>query len=377
MTVEYRGLTWDHPRGVDALRAAVTEPGAPACAIEWDTQPLEGFESASIAENAKAYDLLVLDHPHKGEALRHRALRPLDDVFEADELDRWRLASVGRSFESYEAEGKSWALPLDAATQVSVLADPTLPVPDTWDEAVALAREVPAVLPTTGPHLFLTLCSIAVAHGVEPGSSPQHFIAPEVIADALRTIAAFVDADANYPMTHNPITVLDQMARQGGPVYCPHVYGYVTYSQDRVPRPLQFRDAPRGRSGRRGSVLGGTGIAISARCEPDSALRDHIRWLMSEPVQRTFIPRHAGQPGAAAAWGDPEVNGQARQFYAHTRATIDDAWIRPCHDGGIDFQRQASDRVRAAVFTGIGAADLADELTGLYHRSRETQEQTA
>ncbi|WP_395309236.1 hypothetical protein V4U86_28795 [Mycobacterium sp. AMU20-3851] len=377
MSRRYRGLTWDHPRGADALRAAVTEPTAPACSIAWDVQPLEGFESAPIAENAAVYDLLVLDHPHKGEALRHGSLRALEEVFDAAELDGWRRATVGRSFESYEAEGKSWALPLDAATQVSALAEPGLPVPDTWEEAVALAREVPAVLPTTGPHLFLTLCSIAVGQGEEPGGGAQHFISPDTIAEALATIAVFVDVQADHPAIHNPITVLDQMSRPGGPVYCPHVYGYVNYSQDAVARPVRFHDAPRGRSGRRGSVLGGTGIAISSRCEPDDALREHIRWLMSESVQRSFIPRHAGQPSAAAAWEDPDVNAGAGRFYVGTRATMDDAWIRPCHDGAVAFQQQAAQRVRAAVFGGTNPATLADELTDLHHRSRQIEEQNA
>ncbi|WBP93359.1 hypothetical protein [Mycolicibacterium neoaurum] len=374
MTRRYRGLTWNHPRGTDALRAALDEPGAPACHIEWDAQSLEGFESAPVARNAATYDLLVLDHPHIGEALAQHALRPLEELFEPAELDRWRKASVGRSFESYAAQGKTWALPLDAATQVSALADPALPVPDTWEQAVTLAREVPSVLPTTGPHLFLTLCAMAVAHGEEPGGRGSRFLSTEAVAEALSTIAAFVDVQTDGPHVHNPITVLDAMSRPGGPVYCPHVYGYVNYSQGAVTRPVSFHDAPQGRSGRRGSVLGGTGIAVSARCEPDAALRDHIRWLMSESAQRDFIPRHAGQPSAIAAWRDPDLNAAARQFYVHTHATITDAWIRPRHDGAIAFQRRAAHRVREAVFWGGHPQALADELTELYQSCRSGDE---
>ncbi|MGN7778780.1 hypothetical protein ACTJJE_04575 [Mycolicibacterium sp. 22603] len=374
MIRRYRGLTWDHPRGTDALRAARDEPGAPACHIEWDAQPLEGFESAPVARNAATYDLLVLDHPHIGEALAHGALRPLEELFEPDELACWRDASVGRTFESYATQGKTWALPLDAATQVSALADPALSVPDTWEQAVALAREVPSVLPTTGPHLFLTLCAIAVAHGEEPGGRGSRFLSTEAVAEALSTIAVFVDVQTIRPQIHNPITVLDAMSRPEGPVYCPHVYGYVNYSQDAVARPVSFHDAPQGHSGRRGSVLGGTGIAVSARCQPDDTLRDHIRWLMSESTQRDFIPRHAGQPSATAAWRDPDLNAVARQFYAHTHATIADAWIRPRRDGAIAFQQRAAHRVRDAVFSGGRPQVLADELTDLYQLYRSGDE---
>ena len=37
--------------------------------VSWDRQPLEGFESAPIAEVCAGYDLVVLDHPHLGDAL--------------------------------------------------------------------------------------------------------------------------------------------------------------------------------------------------------------------------------------------------------------------------------------------------------------------
>ncbi|GAA1942567.1 carbohydrate ABC transporter substrate-binding protein [Nocardioides hwasunensis] len=369
MTGSYRGLTWDHPRGTVALRAAVDEPAAPVVDLIWDAQPLEGFESASVAENAAAYDLLVLDHPHLGEALRTEALRPLDELFTAAEVEGWRARAVGPSFASYELDGRAWALPLDAATQVSALADPGIEAPTTWAEALELASDVDTVLPLTGPHLFLTLCSIAVGEGVEPGAGPT-FLPEPAVADAMAVLERFVPG-AHATETHNPITVLEDMARQGGPVYCPHVYGYVTYSRPAIGRrPVRFVDAPAGTSGRRGSVLGGTGIAVSRRCEPDAALLDHLRWLMDDRTQRTFIPRRDGQPSVVAAWEDDEVDAAALGFYSRTRRTVEDAWVRPRHDGAIAFQSAAADRVRAALLGHSDPARLSRELDELHHRHR-------
>ena len=71
--MSFRGLTWDHPRGYTALAAA----DGP---VHWEVQPLEGFESAPIAALCADYDLVVLDHPHLGEALAHDCLTPLDQV---------------------------------------------------------------------------------------------------------------------------------------------------------------------------------------------------------------------------------------------------------------------------------------------------------
>jgi multiple sugar transport system substrate-binding protein len=63
----FRGLTWDHPGGHAPL-AAAAELWAGEIEITWDAQPLEGFESTPIPELARSYDLIVLDHPHLGEA---------------------------------------------------------------------------------------------------------------------------------------------------------------------------------------------------------------------------------------------------------------------------------------------------------------------
>jgi len=46
---QYCGLTWDHPRGYNALAAAAEASGG---LLHWDKQPLEGFESHPIGELA-------------------------------------------------------------------------------------------------------------------------------------------------------------------------------------------------------------------------------------------------------------------------------------------------------------------------------------
>lgn len=364
------GLTWDHPRGYQALRAALTEPGAPRCDLSWDTQPLEGFESAPIAETAERYDLIVLDHPHVGEAIRHQALRPLDEFFSAAELQRWREQSIGASAASYEMDGHVWALPLDGATQVSVRRDPHLPLPTTWREAVELAGEVDAAIPTGGPHPFLTLCGIAVANGAEPGYDGT-FLTEEQVGDAVETLRRFT-GDRARPFQRNPIALLESMAAGTGPEYCPHVYGYVNYVLAETP--LWFGDAPAGRADRRGSVLGGTGIAISRRCRPDAALLDHLRWLMEPDTQSGFLTREAGQPCCRSSWEDEHVNERAHGFYRATRATMAQAWVRPRHDSAIDFQRQCSDDVRRCLYDDHDWRRLA---AALNHRYRSSLESTS
>src|SRR5690606_38336178 len=136
---EYVGLTWDHPRGRNALTAAAGDLGG-GDSLRWEAQPLEGCESAPIDELAQRYDLLVLDHPHLGDALATDSIRPLDELFDAEQLAQWSDAAAGPSMASYRMDGRLWALPLDAATQVTVRRLDLVSEPArTWDDMVALA----------------------------------------------------------------------------------------------------------------------------------------------------------------------------------------------------------------------------------------------
>ncbi|MCS5495944.1 extracellular solute-binding protein [Cnuibacter physcomitrellae] len=338
----YRGITWDHPRGRDALRAAAARERSAGSGLEivWDAHSLEHFESHPIDDLAERYDLIVLDHPHLGEALELGSLRPIDDVVSAAQLERWAGEAVGPSFASYEVAGRQWALPLDAATQVSVRRADLCPAePGTWDEVEALSRSVPVALSLAGPHAFLTFASMCVAFG---SAFDDDVVGTEVL-DRMRSIAARAPRDAE---TQNPIALLERMTDTADIAYVPLVYGYVNYSSPTV----RFADAPAAvAGGRLGSTIGGTGLALSRRCEVTPELVHHIEWLMSSEAQVGFIPAHAGQPSARTAWLDDAVNGAAHGFYRSTLATIEDSWVRPRYPGYIRFQADASAIIRDAL----------------------------
>ncbi|MFI7351298.1 extracellular solute-binding protein [Streptomyces sp. NPDC049936] len=359
----YHGLTWDHPRGHDALAACAGD------LVHWDVQPLEGFESHPIDELCARYDLVVLDHPHLGEALRTGCLRPLDDLFTSAELARWDAGSIGPTMRSYAMDGRQWALPLDAATQVAATRTDLVGAPPAdWDEVRALARRAPVALSLAGPHAFLTFASVAVALGEEPAAGPDELVGDDT---GLAVLDLMADLDATAPpgtRTLNPIGLLELMSGTDGLAHCPLVYGYVTYA-DR----LTFSDAPTARSGGRpGSTLGGTGIALSARCAPSPELLAHVRWLMSPEAQDDFLPRHSGQPSARSAWASPGT--VAADFYRRTAATCEQAWVRPRHAGYIGFQTAASAVVRAALAGETGHRHALARMRALYRASRIPEE---
>ncbi|MBC9035087.1 extracellular solute-binding protein [Sphingomonas sp. JC676] len=372
--MRYRALTWDHPRGYNALAAAAAQldEARDGLAIEWDKQPLEGFEAHPIADLCARYDLVVLDHPHVGEAVAAGSLQPLESLFRTDELTQLARDTIGPSLASYHYQGQHWALPLDAATQVMALRADLLDgsPPATWGEVRALRQ--PVALSLAGPHAALSFQSIATAFADPPAeANPERFVSEAVgprVLDLMADLAARTPASVKHL---NPIGLLSHMAADDDVALCPLVYGYVNYAAPGAGRAITFADAPRAEAGGRpGSTLGGTGIGISTRAEVTPKLLDHLRWLMSPQAQEEFIPACDGQPSRRSAWHSDLVNARWGGFYRDTAETIERAFVRPRHDGAIAFQTAASALIRDGLEEGRPHRVILDALQSAYSMSR-------
>lgn len=374
----HRGLTWDHPRGYNALAAAATKAGAEGgVLIEWAKQPLEGFESHPIADLAARYDLLVLDHPHIGEAVADDCLVTLEDVFAADDISAWRERTIGPALASYAWRGRHYALPLDVATQVMAWRpDLTGDLPMTWDAVIRLAERAPVAVSISGPHAICTFFSICVSLGEEPGGAD--LVGDIVATEALRLMARLAATAPRGTEALNPIRLLETMATSDAITLVPLVYGYVNYARTIAGRrAVAFTNAPLTRAGGRpGSVLGGTGIALTKRARPDPALLDHLRWMMSPEAQAGFIPDHDGQPSARAAWASEHVNAPVGGFYRATAATVESAYVRPRHDGYIAFQTEGSAIIRAGILDRPPPAAILRRLRDAWSLNRGAARQT-
>lgn len=375
-----KALTWDHPRGYNALAAAAKRPefAENDLAIDWERQPLEGFESHPIADLCARYDLVVLDHPHIGEAVDGDCLRPLEDVFDEATINRLQSESIGPSLKSYRFAGRHWALPLDAATQVMALRSDLLEgtIPFLWEEIQALSQETGKVaLSLAGPHAVLSFLSIAAAFGEAPAErDPDLLVSRKIGAEVYELMAELARRSPQTVRDMNPIGILGHMASHDDVVLCPLVYGYVNYAAPKGGQPVAFHNAPRLRpGGRPGSTLGGTGIGISRRCEVTPALKRHLLWLMDAYAQIGFIPHHDGQPSRREAWHDAEVNARCGGFYQNTADTLEQAYVRPRHNGYIAFQGAASAMLREAFIEKAPAAGVLDKLQALYANHRATK----
>lgn len=368
MNPHYRALTWDHPRGFRALHAAaaVVAPRQ-GLSIAWDKQPLEGFESHPIADLCARYDLVVLDHPHVGEAVEAKCLIPLEDVFGADELAALGEATIGPCLSSYRYAGKHWALPLDAATQVMAYRPDLIDPVETWSDMAVLSQLGGVALSLAGPHAALSFFSICSALGEPPAEAdPAVLVSEQLGAEAFELLADIYAHAERSTLGLNPISILGHMAQHDDVCLCPLIYGYVNYARPvSTERQVLFANAPTA-GGRAGSTLGGTGIGISTRCQITPQLLVHLRWLLSDDAQHDFIPAHDGQPSRRSAWHDPVVNAEWGDFYSVTAPTLEAAYVRPRYAGYISWQAVASAYLREALDAGLSGRVVARELNWMH-----------
>jgi multiple sugar transport system substrate-binding protein len=418
VTVRLRGLTWDHPRGYLVLEA-LANALAPTVTVRWHRQPLADFESRPLRALADDYDLLVIDHPGLGAAVRDGALRPLDDIAGSAELVQWRTTAIGASFASYTLDGRQWALPLDAAAQVSVCRpDLMTERPASWAQACQAARSTPSTLCLGGPHALLMFSAICLASGTPPaaaapdpagkgetgtgrldradaGNGPigGEFV-PVTAGTAALDVMADLLAHADRELSQrDPIGVLDAMATADGPAYCPLVYGYLTYQRRTdlgrrnghrarrrtaatagsapPPHRLAAFDAPAGPGGI-GSVLGGTGLAVTRSCTgkgATAAAAAQLGLLLSEQVQTRVFAQLGGQSAARQAWHDATADRASGGFYSATRASLEQAWVRPRFAGYPEFQLAASAVLRDGLLAGQPHGGLVSRVNELFARA--------
>ncbi len=367
-----RGLTWDHPRAYRPLQAFAAH--RPDMAVSWDRQLLADFEARPIATLAESYDLMIIDHPGLGAALAARALQPLDQLVPARQLAQWQAGSVGPTWASYTMSSttgssttgasQQWAIPIDAATQVSVFRPDLLgAVPRDWAEVPALARRHRTALCLGGPHAFLTLLAMCAS----AGPARDELLPPREAAEALGILRAVWAAADQELGQADPITVHEALAA-GTVAYCPLVYGYASYAQPAAGRyALAWADAPTFGSARPGSVLGGTGLAVSAARRPDPAgVRAFLTAFLAPDVQSGLVPAHGGQPAQAAAWDSAAVDQAWGGYYRSTRRSLDAAWVRPRADGWIALQEHGSALVRAVITGQVRAHETINVINANY-----------
>lgn len=375
MTVTLRGMTWSHPRGYDPMVAtAAAWRDQTGVEVQWDKRSLQDFESFPVEELARQYDLIVIDHPHVGQVTAEGCLVPLDEPGYAAEAAALAAASVGRSYASYNWQGRQWALPIDAAAQVMAYRADLLPAPPaTWNEVLALADAGRVVVPLRVPHSLMLVMTLAANLGSPCGvDRAAPFLDEATGRRVLAMVGELVGRLDPGAFDRDPIADSELLADSDGRLaVMPYGYGYASYAMAGFRRHrLTFTDLPAaGELGPAGSVLGGTGIAVSAFSRARQAAIAHAWWLAGATVQRGIYAAAGGQPGHGAAWADEAVNARSGDFYRNTRRTLEAAYVRPRHNGYMRFQAEAAERLNRDLRGGETPERLVATLNQMFAAS--------
>jgi len=372
---ELLGMTWDHSRGLDPMVATAEAYAAahPGVKITWEIRPLQAFADRPIEQMADRYDFMVIDHPHVGEASAKNLLMSLNGIGRDDELATLAKQSVGLSHPSYAYDGRQWALAIDAATPVAAFRpDLMSEAPREWRDVVQLAREGRvgfAMIPVNALMNFMGFAR-NLGVGLAEGDELIDREAGREVLGLLLEITALIDPRC---LTLDPIQVYEWMGRtEDAPAYSPFGYGYTNYSRDGYCRfPLAFTDAPGIEvDDPSGTVLGGTGLAISAATRHPEIAVDYAFWVAAAECQEGLFFDNGGQPGNTVAWESDRCNAASRDFFRNTRRTLDTAWLRPRYHGYMGFQDESGDILHAFV-RGESTPDATlDALQAAYQRSR-------
>ncbi len=380
-TVELQGITWDHERGRDPLRATAERFEAETgIRVTWTARSLQAFADAPIPELAEQYDLLVLDHPHLGEIVPTGALLPLDDLLDGDFIADQARSSVGPSHASYEWEERLWGLAIDAAGHVSAYRPDLLErlgvgVPETWNDVLALDEAARSAgmsisLPNKAVDTLGTLLTLLANSGTEPYQDEEQLAPRPEALEMLALLRRLSEASPPEAFSWNPILLLEQMAGHDDVVYCPILFGYSNYSRPGFRRNLvRFRPVPSAGLGPRGGVIGGAGLSVSSHCRELDAARAYAEYVASPEVQRTLYVEAGGQPGHRAAWTDPHANELSSAYFGDTLPGLDAGYLRPRYEGALLVQNDGGTMVWESLRSGGDPSDLLDRLDALYRRS--------
>lgn len=380
--IKLKGMTWSHERGIRPLvEASKFFAKNHNVEIDWDARSLSDFELFPLDQLANKYDFIMIDHPHIGIAHEQGLLKPLEKLLPIQMLAQQEEGSVGKSYKSYFWEGHQYAIPLDAAAQVSVfrkdlLKEKNIDPPKTWDDVFALAEKLSAdtkiAIPFVPVHAYSSFFTLCSHFSSELFWSNGEDLSDEVGEKVLDLLIRLLEVSHKNSKDMDPIDMLEKMNNSNEIIYCPLVYGYSNYSRKNFGKhPLTFREMARSNSIPNGSMIGGVGLSISTMCKYTKEAVEFVEMVSDPDFQRTAIFNAGGQPGHLIAWQDKNVNDNSDDFFKGTLETLKNGSMRPRFAGYIDFQAEAGKRIRNFVIDGNGNKRVfINELNALIKKCR-------
>lgn len=378
--ITLRGITWNHSRGYIPVVATAQRFSEvhPHVDIIWEKRSLQEFADAPIDTLADRYDLLVIDHPWAGYAASTGVLVPLQEHLSSDFMTDQAQHSVGKSHVSYQFDDNHYALAIDAATPVAsyrpdLLEKYGVSLPTTWDDLLSLAGQGYVIMPGIPLDTLMNFYMLCSTQGQDPFENDEWVVSDNMSLQVLEQLRELAQLCTSEIFKWNPIAVYEALSRHDEFVYCPFAYGYSNYSREGYSdNVLVFDDMVSiGDGGRCRTTLGGTGLAISAKCQHLDIAVQYAQYTASSTTQQTLFFENGGQPGHRAAWVSDEVNRRTHQYFKNTLPALDRAYLRPRYPGYLHFQDNAGNPVQDYVINGGNPRTVLNQMKQLYTESKE------
>ena len=377
MEAVLRGITWGHSRGITPLLAASQryQELHPNVQIQWKKRTLQQFADFPIEELTKEYDLLIIDHPWVGCAAATNCVLPLNEYLSKTYLDEQLSNSTGASHISYNYDNKQWALAIDAATPAAsyrsdLLEQNNIPVPETWESVLSLAKAGKVAVPAIPIDLLMNFYTFCIAHGNEPFQNEEEVIDTATGLLAINTMKELYSLVDRRMFSCNPIAVAEMMSTTDDYWYCPFAYCYSNYSRTGFSRHiLHYSDVVSFNEKKMRTTIGGTGLAVSAFSKHKEVAVDFTQWVVSGEMQRTFYTEHGGQPGHRSAWLDDDANNLTNNFFKNILPVMDNGYMRPRYNGYLYFQDHAGYPLQKCLFNDGDPIGALNEMNNIYQQS--------
>jgi multiple sugar transport system substrate-binding protein len=368
------GVTWNHPRGYNPLIAASEMYfNTHQVQVNWTKRSLTAFGDQSLENLSKQFDLLVIDHPHVGEAAFKGLFTPIDTILPKENIVKMSTSFVGPSWASYYYKSHQWAVPIDAAVQTAAMKSTDTQAvewPSDWQAAFQLADRLRstnrwvamALCPTDSLCTFLSLTA-SMGSPIKEGDT--EILNPEVACEALTLMAQMRDKFHPNSLEWNPIQLYDHMVMNKEIVYSPLAFCYNSYVQmNDQTHGLQFGPPPV-----INPVLGGAGLAISSNGAHQIQAAHFAAWLCSAAIQRSVYLNNHGQPAAIAAWRCEENEHLQRIFFNNILPVINHAYVRPRQIGWPSFQTHLGEKIHTCLKQRRQAHEVVKELSSDYRKT--------
>ncbi|HYO29319.1 MAG TPA: hypothetical protein VER37_01950, partial [Thermomicrobiales bacterium] len=281
----------------------------------------------------------------------------------------------------YRYGGHQWALATDAAGHVAAyrpdLLDEIGGLPRTWDDVLAVAEtrrggdRARVASPLIPVDAMMSFCSICAAAGDPPFAGPERVVDRSTGRHALGVLRRLVESVHPESLRRNPPRTLDLMGTTDEVAYVPLLFGYSNYGRPGFrPNLVRFAGVPTMDGGEPGGgILGGAGLAVSARTAHPAAAAAYAAFVAGPDVQRTVYFAAGGQPGHRAAWTDNAVNEASSGFFRDTLGSLDRAYLRPRYLGYMEVQERGGELIHGWLKDGAAEDPLLDRLDELYRKS--------